>query len=196
MKKYYDAIGIIGLVLAFYGYFSAIFSANVKWFSYFIVGGTFFLGYINLRLKNESIFKKSRNYILKTYALYLLFGILIDIVGGYVLGLWGYPSFGLVDKIINVSLIGYPFVCFFIQESFNLLHKILSSYLLTIILTTLINAFLVELPNISAQEWVYNIPYITFSILQINIVVIVGWIILIAVPFISKRILKHAITAL
>lgn len=190
MKTSYGIIGIIGLILAVYGLVSAVFYSNVTWYSYFVIGGTLFLAYINSKLKNESILGKSRIYFLKTYGLYLLFAVLIEIIGAFLLGFWEYPSFGVADKVIHVFLISYPFAFFFIHESFNLLRKIAPSYSLTIILAMLINAFLHELPNVFAREWVYTIPYLTLEILHINIVVIVGWLVLVAIPLLTKRIMQ------
>jgi hypothetical protein len=192
MKKYRGLIGIIGLLLAIYGLASAIFYSNVTWYSYFTIGGTFFLAYLNSRLKNKSIFEKSKIQIAKIYGIYFLITLLIEFVGRFLLHLWIYPSLNVTEQIINVFLIGYPFAFFFIAESLTLIRKKVHSFTLTIILATLINAFLHEVPNIFAWEWKYTIPYVTFEILQINIVVIVGWIILIAVPiFTDKLIARH-----
>ena len=55
-KKIFPILGIIGLTLAVYGIISAIFFANVTWYSYFVIGGTFFLAWINKILKNQSLF--------------------------------------------------------------------------------------------------------------------------------------------
>ena len=178
------------MLLAVYGWASAILYSNVSWYSYFVIGGTFFLAWINQILKNDSLFEKSKIYLLKTYGIYLLFTILIEIVGRFILNFWHYPSFNFIDKVIHVSLIGYPFAFFFIHESFKLIRKKVPSLSVTIILATLINAFIHEVPNIFAWEWIYTIPYVTFEILQINIVVIVGWVVLIAIPLITKRILE------
>jgi hypothetical protein len=183
-------LGIIGLLFAIYGVVSAILYSNATWYSYFVVGGTFFLAWINLILKNDSIFEKCKIYILKTYGLYLLFTIAIEIVGRFILNFWHYPFFNLADKIIHVFLIGYPFAFFFIYESVKLIRMKVPSLAVTIILATLINAFVHEVPNIFAWEWVYTIPYVTFEILQINIVIIVGWVILIAVPIITTKIME------
>ncbi len=190
MKKFNHILGIIGLLLAIYGVVSAILYSNVTWYSYFVIGGTFFLAWINQILKNDSLFEKSKIYIVKTYGIYLLFTILIEIIGRFVLNLWYYPSFNLADKIIHVFLIGYPFNLFFVYESFKLIQRKVSSLSLTIILATLINAFIHEVPNIFVWEWIYTIPFITFEILQVNIVVIVGWVVLVVIPLITKRILK------
>lgn len=190
MKKYINALGIIGLLSVVYGVLSAILASNVIWFSYFAIGGTLFLAWINNMLKNDSLFEKSKIYVLKTYGIYLLFAILIEIVGELMLNLWNYPSFDLKSKVIHVFLIGYPFVFFFIHESFKIILKKVPSLSLAIILTTLINAFVNEIPNTFAWEWVYTIPYITFEILEINIIVIIGWIVLVTVPIITKRIIN------
>lgn len=190
MKKYYHILGIIGLFFAVYGMASAILCSNVTWYSYFVIGGTFFLAWINQILKNDSLFEKSKINLLKTYGLYLLSAILIEIIGRFILNFWHYLSFNFTDKVIHVFLIGFPFAFFFIHESFKLIRKKVPSLSIIIILTTFINAFVHEVPNTFAREWIYTIPYITFEILQINIVVIIGWVVLITVPLITKRILE------
>ena len=189
MKKYFSILGIIGLILAVYGVVSAILYSNVIWYSYFVIGGTFFLAWINQFLKNDSLFDKNKVYLLKTYGIYIIFTIIIEIIGRFILNFWQYPSFNLVNQVIHVFLIGYPFALFFIHESFKLIIKKVSSMPVAIILATIINAFVHEYPNLFSQEWVYTIPYITFEILQINIVVIAGWMVLVAIPLITKRIL-------
>ncbi len=190
MKKYFHILGVSGLLLATYGVVSAILYSNVIWYSYFTIGGTFFLAWINRILKNDPLFEKSKIYLLKTYGLYLFFTILIEIVGRFILNLWYYPFFDLTDEIIHGFLIGYPFAFFFIHESFKLIRKKVHSLTLTIILTTLINAFIHEVPNTFVWAWIYTIPYVTLEVLEINIVVIVGWVVLIAIPLITKRILE------
>jgi len=191
--RWVHVVGFIGLLLVVYGLISAIIFSNVTWYSYFVVGGTFFLGYTNYRLKNESILKvleKNRTKVLKIYGFYLFMTIFIELIGRILFHLWKYPSFNLPEKIIHVFLIGYPFAFFFIYESFVLIRKRIQSFSFTIILATLINAFLHEIPNTFAWEWKYKIPYITFEVLQINIVIIIGWVVLIGVPLIAKKILK------
>ena len=126
---------------------------------------------------------------MKNYGFYLLFTLLIEFVGRFILNFWDYPSFNLEDRIIHVFLIGYPFAFFFIHESFKLIHKKVDSFSVAIIITTILNTFIHEIPNLFAQEWIYTIPSISFEILSINIVVIIGWIILISIPLITKRIL-------
>lgn len=189
MKKYFHVLGIGGFFLVVYGIISAILYSNTIWYSYFTVGGTFFLAWINQILKNGSIFEKPEGYLLKTYVIYLLFTILIEVVGRFIFNFWNYPSFNLRDMIIHVFLIGYPFALFSVYESFKLIRKKFSLPI-SIILATIINAFIHELPNTFAWEWIYTIPFITFNFLRINIIVIIGWVILIVVPLITEKILK------
>lgn len=192
MKTYFHILGTVGLLLAIYGYgvASAILYSNIPWYIYYTVGGTFFLAWLNQFVENDSLFGKSTIYLLKTYGLYLLFTILIEIVRRCILILGNYPSFNLTNEYIHLFFIGYPFAFFYINESFKLILSKIHPVPITIILVTFIDAFVHEISSIFAWEWVYTIPYITFEVLQVNIVVIVGWVILIAVPLITKRILK------
>jgi len=186
-------IGIVGFILFLYGIISAIFFSNIFWYSTFVIGGTLFLGYLNYKCKDDSIlkiFEKDKIKVLKIYLFYLLATILIEFSGRFILNLWAYPYFTGIDKIIHVFLIGYPFAFFFIYESFTLIKKLVKGTKLSIFLAIIINAFLHEIPNTFVWTWEYNIPYINFEILQINIVVIVGWSILIAVPLLRKKIIS------
>ncbi len=95
-----------------------------------------------------------------------------------------------MDEFVHVFLVGYPFAFFFVRESFIMISKKTGSLAPAIVLTTLVNAFIHEIPNTFVWEWVYNIPYVTLKIFQINIVVIAGWVILVSVPLLTKRILN------
>jgi len=183
-------LGIIGFLLALYGLISSIFFESSIWYSFFVIGGTLFLAWINKKKDNPSLFKKSVKEIVATYLIYLAFTILIEIVGRILLNLWYYPKFNNLDILIHVFLIGYPFGLFFVGETINMTHHLKINIVIKLTLLTIINAFLNEIPNIFSWEWVYTIPYVTFEILKINIVVIVGWIILIAIPIFTESFLK------
>jgi len=119
-------MGFAGLIITLYGVISAIFYSNINWYAYFVIGGTFFLGYINYKLKNKSIFKKlekNKNEIFKTYLYYLSAGIIIELIGRFFLNFWHYPSLSGLNEIIQVFFIFYPFGLFFIYETFVLIRK-------------------------------------------------------------------------
>lgn len=186
-------ISFIGLGLAGYGLVSALFFAGATWYSYYASGGAVALSYLNYRLGRASLLDEiceRRTGFLKTYALYLLAGILIEALGRFLLHLWVYPAFDLGDEIVHVFLIGYPASFFFISETLVLIGPALPSRGLTLLIATLLNAFVQEYPNTFAWEWRYNIPYVSLEILRINVVVIAGWAILIVIPLIVKRILR------
>lgn len=128
---------------------------------------------------------------MKTYLAYLIITVAIEIVGRGMLQLWSYPHLSSAAQVIHVFVIGYPFAFFLIFESYKLLKKVLKSTTQTIIITTLISASIHEIPNIFAWEWKYTIPFIRFEILQVNIVVIIGWIILVLIPLFVDDFLKH-----
>jgi len=174
---------IIGLLLAGYGIFSALAFGSQVWYSFFVVGGTIFL--LNLGKSKVDGCKK----FLKTYALYLVATAGIELVGRQLLGLWYYPSFGLPEMMIHVFMIGYPFAFFMAGETYRLLNGIFSPGI-AFFITSFLSAFLHELPNTFAWEWIYTVPYVTFEILKINIIVIAGWPILIAVPILTEKILE------
>ncbi len=189
MEKLYPAIGIIGLFAGLHGIISALVFSSPVWFSFFAIGGSLFLGFLTFRQKSSSVFSLGRDKLIHTYMIYLIFGILIEFVGRFILGLWKYPSFDLVDEIIHVYLIGYPFVFFFVHEFFRLVRMKISNFYLVVILTAVINAFLHELPNTFAWEWVYTMPF-PVEIFRINLLVIAGWIILVAAPLLVEKVIE------
>lgn len=147
MKKYISSLGIAGLLSAVYGIVSAVLWASTVWFSYYIIGGIFFLAWLNYLLKNDSLFIKGKTYIFKTYGLYLFFMAIIEIVGRFTINFWEYPAFDFQDEIIHVFAIGYPFVFAFFHELFKIIRPQASSYLWAIVITILIGAFATEISN-------------------------------------------------
>ncbi|MCF7812354.1 hypothetical protein K9M59_02010 [Candidatus Gracilibacteria bacterium] len=190
MKKILPFLaGMLGLLFLLYGISSAILWGNVIWYSFFVIGGTLFLGWMNFYFRNNSIFEKSFSYILKAYVLYLVATLLIEYIGREIFGWWYYPEFSLNEKIIHVFLIGYPFGLFMIHESWKLIRTKISSFALALVGTTLINAFVAEWPNTFAWEWIYTVPYFPWEIFQINIFIIFMWVFLVFIPIVVEKIL-------
>ena len=79
MKNCVPLMGLVGLILAAYGLVSAIFYASVVWYSFFVIGLTLFLGYLNHLLGNESLFKRRIIDVLKIYVLYVFFTVIIEL---------------------------------------------------------------------------------------------------------------------
>ena len=68
-----------------------------------------------------------------------------------------------------------------------MVRKFIHNPVWVFILTTILSAFAHEWPNTFAYEWVYYIPKITYNILNINLVVILGWSILVAIPLLVNK---------
>ena len=182
-------IGLFGSFLCLYGIFSAIKFGNVFWYTPFTIGGTLFLGYLNYNQKNENILtnlEKNPKRILKIYLIYILMALIIEYIGRFTLNLWTYEQFTKNQVIIHFFLIGYPLGFSFIYESFTLIKKRVKSFNQALMITSLVNAFLHEIPNTFAWAWTYAIPS-GFEIFKINIWVIIGWLILIEIPIIVNQ---------
>jgi len=178
MRGWREFAGVLGFFLLIYGMVSAIFYSNYIWYCFFVVGGTFFLGYLNYRIKNKSIFDLISNNskrFFKLWVAYIVFAIIIELVGRFLLNLWQYHSFNFIFEVV----IGYSFAFFMLYETFLLIKSGIKNNILVVVLTTLIGAFWHEVPNTFVGEWTYTIPYVKLEILNVNIVVIAGWIILV-----------------
>ena len=60
---------------------------------------------------------------------------------------------------------------------------------ISIPISMLLGIVIWEIPNIYSKDWIYTIPYITYEIFHINLVVILGWILLILGPVYIYKIL-------
>lgn len=124
--------------------------------------------------------KKYKKFIVLYLSLFV-FGFLIEVFGRMILNLWTYP---LVDPIIlnTIGLIGYPFILMSYRETYVFLNSFLKNSLFSVLLSMLFGITIWEVLNVFSNNWIYKIPYVTFEIFHINIVVIVGWVILILGP--------------
>ena len=193
MKKeenFREFLGYIGLIVMIIGLVLAIFFANTYWYSFFVIGGTLFLAYVNKKIKNKSLFNvlaKDKIKFFYIWISYIFLSVIIEIVGRFILDFWYYPTYNFFDEIINVYLIGYPFALFMTYETFILIYSKVKNFLVTFVGTTIISGFIHEIPNTFAYEWVYTIRYEIFEILNINVVVIFGWFILVLLAFIIQN---------
>ena len=185
MRNLGKILGFLGLILILTGLLLALQFASQVWYTPFVIGGTLFLGYLNDKNKQGvfNIYRKNKMNFLRIWAVYIITALIIEVLGRYILKLWYYPSFTLTEEIIHVYLIGYPFALFMTYETYVLIHEKVKEYWEAIIVTTVLSAFLHEIPNTFAWEWVYTIPRVTREVLGINVVVIGGWIVLALLAF-------------
>lgn len=123
MKKIRFLIFIIGIGLTLFGLFSAIKQNNVYWYSYFVIGVFFICDYIDYQFRKKSVLslifdKKFKKFFL-IYFLFVLFTIVIEVLGRVIGKMWYYPNYDLLDHIIHVFLIAYPFGALSVVAVYN-----------------------------------------------------------------------------
>lgn len=113
MKKVRFLLFIIGIGLTLFGVFSAIKQSNVYWYSYFVVGVFLVCDYVDYQFRGKSvlssIFDKNYKSFFFLYVFFVVASIFIELFGRIIGKMWYYPNYNLVDHIIHVFLIAYPF---------------------------------------------------------------------------------------
>lgn len=166
-------IFIIGAVLLFLGLILALFFHSAIWYSPFVVGGFLLFESLNTRY-GFSILSSKRKFLV-VWLIFILLGILIELITNTWLDLFDYPYYGKSLYLINVTIIGYPFVGFFGLEFFIWLHNRFKKKTMMLFPAAFIFGYVNELPNLLAYEWRYkNWPL--GELLGIPILVSIFWI--------------------
>src|SRR3989344_5627157 len=145
-----------GLIIFIFGLYLAFLRHSDIWYSVFVIGGFLLLEGINYP-EGFSVLK-NRKWFLRTWMIFIVIGVVTEIIGNLWLNLWDYPAFNKLDYLIHVLIIGYPFVIFFGLEFFALLQRIFTSRKARVIIltiSTILFGYLNEYPNIFAYEWKY-----------------------------------------
>lgn len=184
---------ILGIIIFFYAIYLATIEKAFWWYSPAMIGVTILLSSINSGKSERSFIELSRKNpkrLIYQYIIYVMIAIIFEIIFKYILHLWYYPHFKtILQHVVNVYLIGYPFALFFLYELYILLKSTEISVTKNILLTTIIGGYVSEIPNTYVYEWVYVIPYINLTILNINIAVTIGWILLVFAVLITEKII-------
>ncbi len=132
--------------------------------------------------------KKYKSFI-KLFLLLFFLGVAIEVVGSHLLGLWSYPKLWSLEPMwfmLMINFIGYltyPVILMSFREMYALSRSLIKTKFLAVAATMVAGIIVWELPNVISKDWIYRIPYVSWSILGVNIVVIVGWVILILGPY-------------
>lgn len=199
MKKTRFLLFVIGIGLTLFGVFSAIKQSNVYWYSYFTIGVFLVCDYIDYQFRKKSvlslIFDKNFKALFLIYFYFILAAILIELFGRIIANAWYYPNYDLIDKIIHVFIIGYPFSLLATLELYQVFRDLSlrlfrhkpSLTLFSIGITAIVSGLIHEVPNTFSNEWVYqNIPFVSLEIWDVNILVLTaGWIYLTLVSIIG-----------
>lgn len=174
---------IFGIVISILSLSLAFLKINF-WYFPGVIGFWLVFDYFSSR-KNKNtalqIFIRNKKEFFKLYFLMFMLGCTIEIFGRAILNLWFYPPYKNIFYDI-ANLVFYPFILFSFREMFESIKQIFGGKILTFIVSMILGIAIWEIPNLFSRDWVYTIPYITVEIFKINIVVIIGWSILIAFP--------------
>ncbi|MBD3259127.1 hypothetical protein GF371_00690 [Candidatus Woesearchaeota archaeon] len=165
----------------------------IYWYNFGLLGAWLLFDYLShLRGNNTALDllfnKRTKKFIILFIAL-AIFGSVIELVGNAGLGLWSYSHLTPFQLYFLVPIF-YPFILMSFREMFMLVKSLLKNFTMSVIATIILGIIIWEIPNIYSQDWIYSIPHISFEIFHINIIVIIGWVILISGPHYIYRLLK------
>ena len=168
------------------------FQKSSIWYFFGGLGLWFIFDYLasfNAKKTALQIFLKDRKKFLKLYFAMLLFGAAVELMGRFILGLWEYPLYNKFHEIASIFF--YPFLLFQLREMYTSIKSQIRSTATSVIVSVILGVIIWEIPNLFSNNWIYYIPIIKLEILEINIVVIIGWTLLILIPdYIYKIVLK------
>lgn len=175
---------VVSLILIISAITLYIFKSHY-WYHPFILGvWLLFDNLAYLRGKKTTLdllIKKQYKKFILLFATLAIFGSFIELIGNFLLNLWKYPYLNFYFLIITIPIF-YPFILMSFREMYNFVSSFMNNKTIVAILSMFLGIIIWEIPDLYSQDWVYNIPYISLEIFGLNIVVIIGWSILILCP--------------
>lgn len=166
----------IGVVLFGFGLYLAYGTHSDIWYTPYLIGGFLTLERLNSQY-GFSILRR-RSWSFGVWLVCIAFTLAAELLYNGLLDLWDYPSYDRVEFTVHVALIGWPMTAFFWLEFIALCRQMLLPRrigITTFVALTLVFAYLCELPNVAAQEWVYhNWPF--GSLLGVPVAAILLWV--------------------
>lgn len=179
------AFGVSGGIVMLYGILAAVMMHQAGWHTPMVVGGTVMTAYLvyltdRAGLLWDLVIQPVR--VPLQYVIYAAIGIIIELIGQHLLGLWSYPAFSPTLELIHVIVFGYPFLFFMTFELYVLIQWLVRVAWLALPLTWLVSVVLHEVPNMAAGQWMYDIPMPAWSIFDLHIIVLIGWVAMLIIP--------------
>ena len=126
------------------------------------------------------VFLRDKKKFINLYLAMVLLGVAIELTGRFILGLWEYPYYNGIHETASVFF--YPFILFQLREMYTLVKSKIKTSLISIIVSVIMGVIIWEIPNLFSMDWIYHIPIVSLEIFNINIIVVLGWALLILVP--------------
>lgn len=182
---------LIGILITLAS-FSLIYFKEGLWYFPAVFGILMIFDYFSSMKNKDTALQLLVNNIAKfrqLYVLMFLLGATIELLGKFMFKLWSYPY----QTNLFLDLIGllfYPLILMSFREMYESISLLIKNKSLTFIIAAILGVLIWEIPNVFIDSWIYNIPYINLEIFKINIIVIIGWVILIGFPIWIYKILK------
>ncbi|MBT4376160.1 hypothetical protein HOD29_02190 [archaeon] len=170
---------IIGVVISVASIVLALFKIKL-WYFAGVFGLWFLFDYLTSMKKKDTtiqLFIKDKKTFFNLYLVLLAVGMSIEYIGRFLLGWWHYTS----PKYLEIFVILYPFMLFSLREMYESTKMFLKNRVFAFIAAMVIGIIIWELPNLISLSWIYAMPF-GFEIVGINIIVIIGWALLIGIP--------------
>ena len=178
-KKIQKIAFVIGLIITIISFGS--FLKTHYWFYPGVIGIWLVFDYIASRKNKNTALQVLLKDKKKFFNLYLALFFLActgEIIARFILKWWDYPY--LSPGMYLFGLFLYPFNLFFYREMYVSIRNYIN-WKIALPLAMLVGIIVWELPNIFSGDWIYTIPF-GFEIFNLNIIVIIGTIALIAFP--------------
>ena len=185
--SFYGWIGLLFFVSSFL--FSCL--LDLGWVILSIIGGIFaialYLLVTDLNSNTDLSFinlvrQKKYKHIIIIFLYSMFLGLLIELIGQFLLKLWYYPPIKIIPFLFILIPFFYVVFGIIVRETYLYLGKFFKSYLLKTVLTALILMLLIEAIDIFTLSWIYA---------PMNpIVLAVGWILLVLTFYVIPQKLK------
>lgn len=188
---------LLSIVIIFISIFM-YFQKSPYWFFSLTIGAFLFFNYLSHLRGNKStldlIFDKNYKTFFKVFLAIFILGFFIEVIGMIFFDLWAYSladyipefltmfNFAIKNPFLFTSFLLYPIVLMSYREMYEYINTFFKNNIISIIISMIVGIIIWEVPNVFSKDWIYTIPYITFEIVGINILVIFGWAILIYFP--------------
>ena len=173
---------VVGLIITIFSATFFFYKSRI-WYFFTAVGLWLIFDYMaSLYTKNTAlqVFLRDKKRFFHLYFIMILLAASVEYFGRYILNLWEYPSLNKVHEIVGAFF--YPFLLFQLREMYTLVKSKIKKPIVSLAAAVILGVIIWEVPNLFSEDWIYHIPFVSLEILQINIVVILGWTLLILLP--------------
>ncbi|MBI2632718.1 hypothetical protein HYW75_06965 [Candidatus Pacearchaeota archaeon] len=177
-------IGISGFVLIFLSLI-AIFNNVHNWHFLAAIGVWFFSDYLASKKTKDTalqILMRDKKKFLKLYFIMFLIGIIIEIIGRFILQFWSY-SFINSPIFELVLLIYYPFILFSFRELYVAFTRATEKKWMAMIIVMLIGVLLWQVGGFFSGDWDYQVQsYSNLKLFNLHFFFIIGSALLVLIP--------------